>query len=233
MAQQGLGVLHHVTPTLMLAEVGGRRVEVSLRSAHGGLGSGRHTGSRPNRALELRIPLAVPSRVVVQSRGGYVHVGPIPLLNTGDPVFDAGYVVVGVPSEVVHGALDGPTRAWIQQDEHRIFRTDEQGALSFVCAVQLPRENPRRPLTPEALRAAAASLCHFANGLERGYRTRRAEIVAQQGEAGALAWEEHNRQLMAVQPLRWVRWVLGGCLVAVVLGVLGTILVAVLAVGLT
>lgn len=227
-AQQALGALQHVSPTLMLATIGGRRVEVILSSAHGGLGSGRHMGSLPNRALELRVPLSLPSRVVVQSRSGYVHVGPLPMITTGDPAFDAAYVVVGVPSEVLQSALDASTRAWIRQDEHRMLRTDEAGAISFVSAVKLPRENPRRPLTPQALGEAANTLCHFANTFEATYRNRRAEIVAQQGEAGALAWEEHNRQLIAVQPLRWVRWVLGGCLVVVVLGVLATILLAVL-----
>ena len=67
---------------------------------------------------------------------------------------------------------------------------------------------------------AANALCHFANTLEATYRNRRAEIVAQQGEASALAWEEHNNTLIAAQPLRWVRWVLAGCLGLFVLVVL-------------
>ena len=220
--QQALGAVRFLSPTQMVADVVGRRVELVLRTQVAGGGESRPSRREPNRLLELRFPLAVPIKFGLNMRSNYVHVGPVPIFTTGDPEFDGVYVVAGAPSEVVQRAFDAPTRAWIQHygQPHLMLQTDDGGALSFLHPVLLPHEGHRRPLTPQAVFDAANALSHFANALEAGYRARRAEIVAQQGERGALAWEEHNKGLIAARPLRWLRWVLAGCLVLLVLGIL-------------
>jgi hypothetical protein len=82
-AQQALGALHHVSPTQMVAEVGGRRVEIVLGSAQVHMRQGGR--SVPNRVLELRVPLAVLSKFGIEARSIYVHVGPVPIVTTGIP----------------------------------------------------------------------------------------------------------------------------------------------------
>ncbi len=218
-AEQALPGLQHLSPQRMVAEVGGRRVELTLRAAV----VVRDTAS-PNRLLELRFPLAVPIKLGTEQRSNYVHVGPVPIVTTGDPAFDAKFVVPGVPNEVVQRALDAPTRAWMQQygQVHLMLTTDEWGALSFSRSISLPEENRRQPLTPQVISDAANALSHFANTLETSYHARRAEIVAQQGEAGALAWEAQNDKLIKARPLGWVRWALFGCLALFTLVVLST-----------
>ncbi len=214
-AEQALPGLQHLSPQRMVAEVGGRRVELTLSDA-----------DSANRLLQLRFPLAVPIKLGVEQRSNYVHVGPVPIVAagaprldakhvvpgvpnpvpiviTGDPAFDAKFVVPGVPNEVVRRALDAPTRAWTQQygQVHLMLHIDEWGALCFSHSVTLPKENSRQPLTPELISDAAKALSPFANKLEASYHACRAEIVAQQGEAGALAWEEENDKLIKARPL--------------------------------
>jgi hypothetical protein len=218
-AEQALAGLQHLSPTRMVAEVGGRRVEVTLRGAQM-----RTDTPDPNRILELRFPLAVPIKLGINQRSNYLHVGPVPIVTTGDPAFDAAFVVPGVPNEVVQRALDAPTRAWMQHygQVHLMLHTDEWGALSFSHSISPPRENPRQPLTPELISDAATALSHFANSLEACYRARRAEIVAHQGESGALAWETQNEKLVKARPLGWLRWAYFGCMALALLVVVST-----------
>lgn len=218
-AEQALPGLEHLSPTRMVAQVGGRRVELTLRGA-----PMRTDTPDPNRILELRVPLPVPIKLGINQRDIYVHVGPVPIVTTGDPAFDAAFVVPGVPSEVVQRALDAPTRAWMRQygQPHLMLQTDAWGALSFSHSISLPRENPRLRLTPQLIADAARALSHFASSLEASYRARRAEIVAQQGEAGALAWEAQNEKLIQARPLGWLRWAYFGCMALALLVVVST-----------
>lgn len=218
-AQHALGALHHVAHDHMVAQVGGRHVDLLLLSAR--VSRGRSEHSVPYQVLQLRIPLAVPLRLSVNRRDIYVHVGPVPILSTGDPGFDVVFTVCGVPAEVVTPALDGPTRAWMQQcGPDLAVGTDDAGALTFHHSVTLPSENTAHPLTPEKIHAAGLALRHLAEALERTYRARRAAIVAAQGEPFARRWEEQNREIIGAQPMRWLRWVLLGCLVVLVVVIL-------------
>ncbi len=207
-AEQAFGSVQHVSDTCMLFQSNGWQFEIILRGA-----DYRDGGSVPYQVMELRLPLTVPIKFGIHERNSYVHMGPVPLITTGDPGFDAAWAVKGVPREVVQHALDETVRLWLHRVQqhagpHLMLQTDESGALTFNHSISLPHEKRRWPLTPELLSTAAEAMCRFANNLEATYRARREDIVAREGEAAALAWEGQNQQVSAARPLGWVRWVL-------------------------
>ena len=208
-AEQAFGALQHVSDTRMLFQSGGWRFEIILRGSE----YRDHGTVEPYQVLELRLPLTAPIKFGIHDKGSYVHIGPVPLVTTGDPGFDATWAVKGVPAEVVQYALDENVRLWfhrVQQHAgpHLALQTDESGALVFHHSIHLPHEKRRWPLTPALLSTAAEAMCHFANNLEATYRARREDIVVRGGEEAALVWEQQNQQVSAARPLGWVRWVL-------------------------
>lgn len=204
-AQSALGA-REVAHDHLVTEVRGRHLDVRLTSAH--VWQHRTSRNLPYRILELQFPLAAPMRLEVNWRDNYVHMGPEPILSTGDAAFDATFIVWGIPADVVTPALDQTTRDWIRSIGPGVTVNDA-GALTIGHAVTLPNERGSQPLTPERVVATAHALSHFATTLERCYQARRAEIVATQGEAAALAWKERSHKL--IHRPRPIRWLVYGC----------------------
>lgn len=210
--QSALGAVQHVAHDHMVANVEGRQLDVRLLNAQ--ISRGRSYVSAPYRVLALQMPLAVGAlRFTVNRRDNYVHVGDVPIVSTGEPFFDSTFAVAAVPAEVVTPALDEPTRGWMLGCGPDVqVGADDDGILGFAHAVTLPNQQTNFPLTPEKVHAAAHALRHLAEALERTYHARRAEIVATQGEAGALSWEEQNRKLIAARPTRPLLYLAVGCI---------------------
>jgi hypothetical protein len=144
-----------------------------------------------------------------------------PQVTTGDPAFDAAWIVSGVPPEVVARALDPELRQHIMQRMHARQRTMLSFREGFATVTASFHEDVgighrRRPPTPQEATALVAYFHHVVSALRRSYDEVRAGIVARQGEPAAAAWQaQWEERLRAAR--RRSRLLVVGCTIAVLL----------------
>lgn len=154
---------------------------------------GRITSGTTPSGSTLHLGASVGDRPIdtyVWARKGSTIFGPTAV--TGDAAFDERYIAAARPPEVVSAALDEHVRAMIERRwagrDTSISMGD--GWVSIIAGTSRPGRHGTRPApTGPELQSVLDDVVLLAGRLRWAYDARRAELVAEGGEAAAQAWE--------------------------------------------
>ena len=155
---------------------------------------GRVTSGSGSRGSTLHLAASLGDRPIdtyVWARKGSTIFGPTAV--TGDADFDERYIAAARPQEVVSAALDEHVRAMIERRwpgrDTTISTAD--GWVSIIAGTSTPGRHgtPPAPTGPE-LQSVLDDVVLLAGRLRWAYDARRAQLVAEGGEAAAQAWEQ-------------------------------------------
>ena len=189
------------------------------------------TRANVDHAVALAAPLGRPVRVGVYTRHNTSGVGPE--LVTGDPRFDAAYILTGSPPEVVRAAFDEEARTtlaalWLPHQPS--LRVGDEGFLEVGRHLPTSSElsfGQSRPITPEELAAKARWLQRVAERLVASFDATYAQLAQMQGAPAAAAWANGLRQVRSAEAERR-RTVTRAATIAIVAFVAAVMLLALL-----